>query len=188
MVPSGQWSFFCQASNLISTTLPSELGTVSKWVTRFLRELFLEKATTAKKLRRLYISRQKAPSRRLANQVEVESFLFKQGFEEIFTENQTIAESAAMFRHAEVVVSVHGSGLSNLVFASAGVKVVDLLPPFHLDSYYWIMTDQVGGQYAYLFGEGERQLGNKDLVRDKVDDDIHVDVPKLARIFELLGI
>jgi len=188
ITPGDQWSFHCQATNLIVTTLPSELGTVSRWVLRFLREIFMDEETTKTKSRRLYVSRQRAPSRRLANQIEVESFLFKYGFEELFAEEQTITETAAMFSQAEVVVSVHGSGLSNLVFASAGVKVVDLLPPSHLDTYYWLMTDQVGGQYAYIFGKGERPPGNKDLVRDKIDDDINIDVPKLAKIFELLGI
>ncbi len=187
--PPGQWNFHVRAKQLIVTTLPSELGTVSDRVYPFLRDTFLPQSGCPDvRSRRLYVSRQKAGSRKIRNQRQVEEFLWQMGFEEVFAEDLTVGEAARKFSEAEAVVSVHGSGLSNLSFANRGVKVVDLVPPRHLDSYYWLMTDHVGGKYAYLFGEGDRASGNVDLVREKVDEDIQVDVDKLRDVLAALDI
>ena len=127
-------------------------------------------------------------SRRLKNQGEVESLLYRYGFEEVFAEDQTVFETAKMFSEAEAIISVHGSGLSNLSFASPGVKVVDLLPPAHLDPYYWIITEQIGGTYSYIFGDGDRPPEHLDLVQDKVDPNIHIDVNRLTKMFDSIDI
>ncbi len=188
ILPESQWSFHFESQNLIVPTLCSHLGTVSDWVIHFLRNVFLGPAARSKTKRRLYVSRQNAPTRRLANAEQVEAFLADQGFEGYFAEEHPVEHTAKVFSEASVIISLHGSGLSNLVFASEGVKVLDLLPPAHVDSYYWLMTDQIGGVYAYLFAEGERPAATTDLVLHKIDKDVSVDIAKLASILKLLKV
>lgn len=187
--PGGEWNFHLQADQLLVASLPSRLGTVSDWVVRFLRDTFLKQAAREPAGGRsgLYLSREKAPTRKLRNETEVTAILAAHGFNRFFPEDHSIAETAAAFAAASGVAGIHGSGFANLVFNSAGAKVLDIVAPKHLDPYYWMLSNYTGSRYAYLFGEGDRLPEQTDLVSNKIDDDIFLDTIKLERILDKLN-
>ena len=75
--------------------------------------------------KRLYISRRKAVRRKVMNESEVEQLLTAQGFETICFEDYTFEEQVRACAAAEMLVSIHGAGLSNMVFLPAGATVVE---------------------------------------------------------------
>jgi capsular polysaccharide biosynthesis protein len=67
---------------------------------------------------RLYISRADAASRRIVNESALESLLIKSGFQILRLSELSFARQIRLFQAASHVLSVHGGGLANLVFAA----------------------------------------------------------------------
>ena len=84
-----------------------------------------------------------------------------------------------MFSQCESIIGVHGSGFGNLAFISPNTKILDILAPKHFDCYYWMITNNRASHYAYLFGKGEHLPDGTDLVQNKIDDNIDVDMNDL---------
>lgn len=81
--------------------------------------------------RRVFISRARSRGRKIVNEEEVAEFLADRGYRRVFTEDMTFAEQVAMMQQAEVLVSQHGAGLTNLIFLPRGARVLELFrrPP-----------------------------------------------------------
>jgi hypothetical protein len=75
---------------------------------------------------RIYIDRRN--SRQVRNEVEFGNLLRDFGFQRHFLEDYSLSEQARLFHQAEVVLALHGAGLSNLIFARPGTRVVELMP------------------------------------------------------------
>ena len=76
--------------------------------------------------KRIYISRSRAKRRKVNNDDEVSAILADFGFETIFAENFSFAEQARLFSSVGYLVSIHGAGLSNMLFMAAGSRVMEL--------------------------------------------------------------
>jgi capsular polysaccharide biosynthesis protein len=182
------WKFHIQAEELVVPSLPAVLGRISDWTVTFLRNLFLAEQkpnnTTGKGL---YLSRAKAPSRKLLNETEIKALLNQYNCEPFFPEDYSIQETAAMFSNAPFICGVHGSGFANLAFCTVGTNVIDFVAPLHLDAYYWIISNRTGSNYAYLFAEGDRPDEHQDLVANKVDKDLLLNVNELALLMSKMN-
>ena len=83
---------------------------------------------------RIYIDRRGTQNRPLANEDEIIAALAGAGVVPIRLETLSLAAQAALFRQADLIVAPHGAGLTNLVFAKPGTKVVELV----MDAYqHW---------------------------------------------------
>jgi len=171
--------FFYQAEVLYVPSLPAILGTIAPWVVDFLQNLYNPFQQSIDGPKRIYLSRKKVISRHIANNDQFLKLLRKFGFEEIFPENYSVSNLAMMLKNAFCVISVHGSGLSNLCFVSPGTIVIDILAPYHQDGYYWMITNYRKSKYIGFFGEGSHPPDDLDLVRNKIDDDILLDLDKM---------
>lgn len=75
---------------------------------------------------RLFVSRRDSPVRVLLNESEIESALADLGFKTVVLGELSVAEQIRCFSRAGVIVGAHGAGLSNLVFAPAHARVVEI--------------------------------------------------------------
>ncbi len=84
--------------------------------------------------RRLWISRQQlGPNRRRIHNIdEVRPLLDAYGLEEVTLEGLPIAEQIALFQNAEFIASVHGAGLTNIIFSSHNCQVLALDSSLHV--------------------------------------------------------
>ena len=110
-------------------------------------------AGEAKTRRRLYITRRLAARRRVVNEDELAPILNDYGFEIIEAENLTVKEQIDLFSQAEAVVSLHGAGLTNMIFADSGCKVLEIYDPEHLFVHYYALADVMKHDYWYLIGQ-----------------------------------
>jgi capsular polysaccharide biosynthesis protein len=78
--------------------------------------------------RRLYIDRRAAHKRRMANQTDVATRLAELGFKAVVLEHLPLDEQIETVAQAEVIVAPHGAGLTHVMFARPGLKVLEIFP------------------------------------------------------------
>lgn len=143
-----------QASELIIPSFPGCVAWMSKWTCEFLQQQFLKTIDVhVLERKRIYITRKLAKSRRVLNEDAILNILQSYGFESVILESLSVAEQAVLFSQAEVIISPHGSGLTNLVFCQPGTKVIELFSPNYVYHCYWWVSNLVGLDYYYLIGE-----------------------------------
>jgi len=94
-----------------------------------LREIYTQGSlnfSSLPKTSKLYISRSKAKQRKVVNEASVVSFLKELGFETVNFEEFTFWEQVALMKQTDILVSIHGAGLTNLLFMKEGSRVIEL--------------------------------------------------------------
>lgn len=124
---------------------------------------------------RIFISRANATVRRITNEAETMELLGQWGFERYLPEELSFAEQVTLFSDAEAIVSSHGSGLMNQIFAD-DATVIEIFGPKHgitdpAIEYY--LADLLGHDYGCLQGE-------------TVGPDVHVDLEELETLLETM--
>jgi capsular polysaccharide biosynthesis protein len=182
---------YLRASELIVPSVPLGGGCFRPWMIDFLRNNFLPKNWRDKWQpgRRLYISRGLAGYRRVLNEGDVVKLLKSRGFEVVAMELMSVLEQAAVLASCEVVVAPHGGGISNIIFCSPGTKIVEIYSPELVATYFWKLSNQLGLDYYYLLGKGDRATLDTDYPQSwDARTDIEVDLDLLQQTLTLAGI
>jgi len=103
------------------------------------------------KRRRIYISRASARKRCVVNERELMDALGALGIESIESESLSLAEQARLFSEAELIVAAHGAGLTNVMFAEPGTRVIEVLAlePDRVSA-FGTMSALLSLEYGYL--------------------------------------
>jgi capsular polysaccharide biosynthesis protein len=75
---------------------------------------------------RLLLSRSDSPDRVLVNEAELAAALAPLGFRTVVPGRLSVADQIRTFARARVIVSAHGAGLTNLVFAPRSALIVEI--------------------------------------------------------------
>jgi capsular polysaccharide biosynthesis protein len=133
----------------------------------------------------IYLSRGSAANnRRVVNEEQIlAEVLEPRGFRILDPAGLSVADQIAEFAAATAIVTPHGAGMTNVLFASPGCRVVEMFPSSQiLQPCYWRMAHSVPGvEYRYLAGGEDLTRGGLAgmLVRD-----IEVDPAELARMLD----
>jgi hypothetical protein len=94
------------------------------------RDVFIKESlkVTIKPIKRLYVSRKKALRRKIINELELVDFVKSKGFEEICFEDYSIIEQVFLMQNAECLISMHGAGLTNVLFMNPESSVLEITP------------------------------------------------------------
>jgi hypothetical protein len=156
--PSDRWAPFdgghWQVESLLFPSLLGYSGMVRPWAVEWLhRKIGLPKAAAGK--RRLYLRRAKAGFRQVANEAELLPILKSFKFEVQDPQGLPLAEQWKLFSNVECVVSIHGAGLANLLFAPPRTRVVEFMSPHpaFTNTCYYSLCNAAGHRYAVIFGE-----------------------------------
>ena len=114
---------------------PSELYSNFIYSRQQLRQyanFLIEKAknqlpTTYKKGKKIYISRYDAGTRVVSNEEELFNYLEKEGFEFVFLSKLSIPEQIQLFSESKAIVTAHGAGLANLIYAKNAL-IIEFFP------------------------------------------------------------
>jgi capsular polysaccharide biosynthesis protein len=132
----------------------------------------------------IYVWRADTENRPLLNETELVEMLLARGIEPVIASALTIAEKAALFGNARLVIGAHGAGLGNIVFCQAGAVVYELMPEHWLDSIagpginllaqqhglqYWADAHPAHGTFSE-FGHRVPWTADLDLVRRRLDE------------------
>lgn len=88
---------------------------------------------------KIFLTRSKSTLRYLENEREVARYLESIGFMTIDAGAMVISDQINLFANASVVVAVHGSGISNIVFSRHPLHLIELFPPNEYLPFHYIM-------------------------------------------------
>lgn len=130
-------------------TRPSA-GAIPSWYRRWIDQEAQRQtvADTALPGRRIFIDRVNSP-RRVVNRAEIEPVLERYGIDVVEPSEYSPSVQIEMFRRAEVIIGVTGSGLANAVFSRAA-HIVELLPGEDLLPHFFYLAAAKGLPYSYV--------------------------------------
>ncbi len=138
---------------------------------------------------KVFISRK--GTRSLINESEVEQSLQAYGFKKYYFEDIPISEQWSVARNAKVIVGMHGAALSNLVFNSNKVKLIELFHPGYVIDMYRNMANAVGGTWCGVSGQITKdvigKLDFKQEARSFAESRTQIDINSLRMALEYLG-
>jgi len=103
---------------------------------------------------RIYVSRKKAGRRKIVNESEIESILIKHGFAIVNNEEYSFLQQVSYFSKAKYLISIHGSGLTNMLFMRSGSSVLEFHkkktnPEDKYNAVFWHLADCLGFGYYH---------------------------------------
>lgn len=132
---------------------PHTMARVCDWM----RGHFLPKAATLPEGcegGRYYITRRDGLGRSVVNEDEMIALAEARGFKVLEWSAYSLAEQIALARHASMVICYHGSGLVNMVFASPGCRLLEILQNgegmYGSDWFSFLVTTQGGRLFGVL--------------------------------------
>lgn len=127
--------------------------------------------------RRMYLTRQDASVRRVANECDLTDRLAALGFMTVELGKYTFSEQLSLFRECEIVIAPHGAGLSHIIGMPKGATVIEILHPRRFWPTYRAIAARRDLKYGFCVGQDNNQEDN-----DMFDFQINVEqVVKLLR-------
>ena len=151
---------------------------------QFVRSLYLTQEP-GPPARRLYVARGATKRRRVVGEERLIGSLESKRFEICKMDGLSIEEQARLFSSAEIIIAPHGAALTNLIFAPAGCKVIEIFPAGYTKEYFYALADHSNASYAYYrAGAVSASTGAREN-----ELDIHLDVDDfLKRAYDHLQI
>lgn len=146
-LPAGRVGL-CERMLLPTHAAPS--GNYREELMRELREIFARGFGAGAGGERVYLSRGRAPKRRVANEPEILGVLGEFGFRVVHFEEHPFAEQVRIARGARFLVSNHGAGLTNMLFMPEGGSVLELRREGERErNWFFNLAAAVGLRYFY---------------------------------------
>ena len=147
---------FCPKLLIANHTAPT--GNYNKNVLNILKKKLLEgynaKSTINGDKKNIYISRKKATRRRILNEAEFEEVLLKYNFQIICSEDYNTKEKIDLFKDCDLLVSIHGAGLTNILFMPEKSIAVEVrMPNDKTNLAYFTLASDLNINYYYMFSE-----------------------------------
>lgn len=78
--------------------------------------------------RNVFVSRSRSRGRFIINEDEVRNLLIRYEFDIVYFEDMDFAEQVSLMSQTSVMITIHGAGLTNLIFMPEESAVVEILP------------------------------------------------------------
>ncbi len=161
---------FCETRPWTSMFYPEHIEQV--------RQLFFSavenKENNLEPIKRIYISRKKTNRRKVLNEEVIEKYLFDNDFQSICFEDYSIFDQVFLMKNAEIVVSMHGAGMTNGMFMKPNSILFELSPEINDHKLFrfpfWRIASIVDVKYYIQFCEsvngGEDDYYSRNIIVD----------------------
>lgn len=127
---------------------------MNRFTPQWMKHLYAMADTAGQPRLKLYISRPAGVRRGIMNEAELLPMLRDAGFTITAMEGLSVAEQAALLSRADVLMSPHGGGLTNMVFCRPGITVIELFSR-HVFPYYYGLAASCGHHYHAILENPE---------------------------------
>jgi hypothetical protein len=170
-----------ETRELFAPSFVSPAFVAPSWFLDDLKDRFADVAPMERNSR-IYVSRSRAPGRRVVNEEQVFRRLETMGFVSVVLEELAFIDQVALFKGAEAIVAPHGAGLSHLAFCLPGTSVIECFSRSYINAMYWCLADEAKLRYCACLGNGIAAGHRTDMVRA----DIHIPIPALEQALRQL--
>jgi len=139
---------------------------------KILRHLGISRASGTD---RIYISRAKAPCRRIRNEAEMVPVLKKHGFRIEVLENHRFGKQLEKLARSGILMGPHGAGLVNMIYSPSDSHVIEIAGADYMHC------------YEVLAKSGGRRFTRFEAAQEGRDGDYEVDLDKLDRFLAEIG-
>jgi capsular polysaccharide biosynthesis protein len=153
-------------SKIISPLFTSQIGNPTYYTIKLIRDFFLNKLcdlTYDCQPNNIYISRSRAKTRRIINEVELEKTLKNYQIRTIHLEDLGLMEQCGLFANIDFVIAPHGAGLANLVFAKKGTRVIELFSKNHLEACFYRLSTMNELNYSFIVHDSYNQQNDMEV-------------------------
>jgi capsular polysaccharide biosynthesis protein len=121
----------------------------------FFTNLCLTYSASTKANRRVFITRDRKSLRFIENMGDLHPILNDYNFEVIDAATIPFSEQIALFSNCELVIAIHGAGLTNIIYRNGKpMKILEIMPPIdYIPFHYILLSHQYGYRYDVLLGE-----------------------------------
>jgi capsular polysaccharide biosynthesis protein len=101
---------------------------------------------------KIYISRNKGNKRLLLDEEHIIPILKNKNFKIVYTEDLSVEDQINLFSRCKVLVSIHGAGLTNMIFMETGSKILEIRNsiPDHMNNCFLALAATKSLQYYYF--------------------------------------
>ncbi|MEI9919954.1 MAG: glycosyltransferase family 61 protein [Bacteroidota bacterium] len=117
---------------------------------RKLRDLFIATVTATSAPERIYISRRLAAKRKISNEAAVIEILERHRFRIVDCEKLSFVEQRDMASNANVLIGLHGAGLTNMLFMGEGKLLFELRRENEENFCFENLADALHLKYRFL--------------------------------------
>jgi hypothetical protein len=154
--------------------------------TQFLKNYYLGN-NVYKKIndQKVYISRSRSGKRMILNEDKIAPLLNQYGYQIVYTEELSLKEQIKLFSQTTHLLSLHGAGLSNMVFMPPNSKVIEIRheEQNHMLNCFYTLAHTFQLHYYYVFGNNKGDsLPNEKRPEDK---SIHVNIEMLSSVLAI---
>mgnify|MGYP006075882353 CR=1 FL=1 len=119
-----------------------------------MRNHWINKKTINLNTKRVYISRKNAPRRKLKNEDAIIPILKKYGFTIVDFDILNIEEQLSYILNCEILVGMHGSGLSHMLWMKQKSKVLEIRTRNNSnDNCFFTLASDLGHDYLYVMAD-----------------------------------
>jgi capsular polysaccharide biosynthesis protein len=156
--------------NAFHLPAPARLNVPHPEAVRLLRER-LSRHGPPRRRKRVWVGRTGIRGRSTVNEAAIQDYLARKGFEVFDPSGKSVAEQIAFFSDVEVLVTLGGAALTNLLFCPDETKVVILSTAFHYHETYTALAGAIGQPCWVCLGRSAT-LPNPYLIWTVFDQDI----------------
>ena len=164
------WRERIRCNELMIITQAAPTGNYRPSLMQSLRDRFRNHFGAGPACRKLYISRARAPLRRIANEEQVAVVFERHGYDRIFLEDLPLKEQVRLVGSASVLAGNHGAGLANMTWMLPGTTVLELrLRDDRQNNCYFSLASALDVKYRYLTCDSAKAVASAhsaDLVVD----------------------
>lgn len=132
---------------------------------------------------RIYVSRNKNSGRGVHNEKELVDLLEKYGFYCCSPETLKFSDEVCLFSKTKVLIGVHGSGLSNILFSNqSSATVIDLFHPDYYTQSVFRLSASLGFEYLGMPCKPSMRTYKSSM------DSVYVDLDALQIILEKMNL
>jgi hypothetical protein len=139
--------YFCSPTSMT--------GCYNPFAVQFLRQSLLPHADVAFDSPTRFYLRRVGKGRPILNENDVLDFFQKKGWAIIDTEQLPMARQIRLFSRAEMICAPHGAGLTNLLWAPVGCKVLELCASTFLNGVYEGLAECLALKHRFLIFQGD---------------------------------
>ncbi len=145
-----------------------------------MRKRFKDRYKVEPKQKRVFISRTKALRRTIINESDLTPILKENGFDIITMEDLTFGEQYQRVAEAEILISLHGAGLTHMIWMEEYSKVVEIRAKDDaINNCYFSLASDLNLDYYYL-------LADKTNEKSTQLTDFRVNSSEFQKIIELI--